>query len=142
MHNEYHLTPFLIHRGPHLILVPKSTLGNWMNEMKRFCPSLKCFRFYGNKEERVELVRQLRQEHRDWNVVIATYEMAVIEKGPLGRIAWKWNIPEGLRQRYVVVDEAHRVKNENSKLSTVLRRFSVENRLLLTGTPLQVLSAR
>lgn len=40
--------------------------------------------------------------------------------------------------RYLVMDEAHRVKNENSKLSTVLRQFSFENRLLLTGTPLQV----
>ena len=40
--------------------------------------------------------------------------------------------------RYLVMDEAHRVKNENSKLSTILRQFSFENRLLLTGTPLQV----
>lgn len=43
-----------------------------------------------------------------------------------------------MRGRYLVMDEAHRVKNENSKLSTVLRQFSFENRLLLTGTPLQV----
>jgi len=43
-----------------------------------------------------------------------------------------------LMDRYLVMDEAHRVKNENSKLSTVLRQFSFENRLLLTGTPLQV----
>ena len=105
--------------------------------MARFCPSLKCFRFYGTKEERVELVRRLRREPRDWNVLLTTYEMAVIEKGPLGRIAWKWAWEACVRRRYVIVDEAHRVKNENGKLSTVLRRFSVENRLLLTGTPLQ-----
>ena len=43
-----------------------------------------------------------------------------------------------MRGRYLVMDEAHRVKNENSKLSTVLRQFSFENRLLLTSTPLQV----
>ena len=43
-----------------------------------------------------------------------------------------------MRGRYLVMDEAHRVKNENSKLSMVLRQFSFENRLLLTGTPLQV----
>ena len=36
------------------------------------------------------------------------------------------------------MDEAHRVKNENAKLSVVLRQFSFESRLLLTGTPLQV----
>ena len=43
-----------------------------------------------------------------------------------------------MSDRYLVMDEAHRVKNENSKLSTILRQFSFENRLLLTGTPLQV----
>lgn len=43
-----------------------------------------------------------------------------------------------MRARYLVMDEAHRVKNENSKLSLILRQFSFENRLLLTGTPLQV----
>lgn len=43
-----------------------------------------------------------------------------------------------MSDRYLVMDEAHRVKNENSKLSLILRQFSFENRLLLTGTPLQV----
>ena len=40
--------------------------------------------------------------------------------------------------RYLIIDEAHRIKNEDSKLSITLRKFDVENRLLLTGTPLQV----
>ena len=43
--------------------------------------------------------------------------------------------------RFLVMDEAHRVKNENAKLSVVLRQFSFESRLLLTGTPLQVSDA-
>ena len=43
-----------------------------------------------------------------------------------------------MRGRFLVMDEAHRVKNENAKLSVVLRQFSFESRLLLTGTPLQV----
>lgn len=39
--------------------------------------------------------------------------------------------------RYMVIDEAHRIKNEKSKLSELLREFKSMNRLLLTGTPLQ-----
>ncbi|KAF1779903.1 ISWI family [Phytophthora cactorum] len=39
--------------------------------------------------------------------------------------------------KYLLIDEAHRVKNENSKLSRVVREFKVEHRLLITGTPLQ-----
>ena len=80
----------MMNRGPHLVLVPKSTLGNWVNEFKRFCPSLKPFRFHGSKEERVELVKRLVSKKRDWDVVITTYEMAVIEKGAFGRIHWEY----------------------------------------------------
>ena len=36
-------------RGPHLILVTKSTLSNWMNELKRWCPELRGVRFHGSK---------------------------------------------------------------------------------------------
>ena len=39
--------------GPHMVIVPKSTLHNWMNEFKRWCPSLRATKFIGNAEERV-----------------------------------------------------------------------------------------
>jgi SNF2 family DNA or RNA helicase len=39
--------------------------------------------------------------------------------------------------QYIVIDEAHRIKNENSLLSQIVRIFDTRNRLLLTGTPLQ-----
>ena len=35
--------------GPHIILVPKSTLSNWLNELKRWCPALRPLRFHGTK---------------------------------------------------------------------------------------------
>ena len=38
--------------GPHMVVVPKSTLGNWMNEFKRWCPMIRTFKFHGNAEER------------------------------------------------------------------------------------------
>lgn len=45
-------------QGPHLIVVPKSTLSNWMNELKRWCPSLRAIRFHGHKDEREALVAE------------------------------------------------------------------------------------
>jgi SWI/SNF-related matrix-associated actin-dependent regulator of chromatin subfamily A member 5 len=49
------------------------------------------------------------------------------EKGKLGKIEWK----------YLIIDEAHRIKNENSSLSTVVRTMKTQFRILITGTPLQ-----
>jgi len=39
--------------GPHMVLVPKSTLYNWMNEFKRWVPSLRAVCLIGDREERV-----------------------------------------------------------------------------------------
>lgn len=39
--------------GPHMVLVPKSTLYNWMNEFKRWVPSLRAVCLIGDRDERV-----------------------------------------------------------------------------------------
>ena len=45
--------------GPHMVVAPKSTLGNWMKEIQRFCPVLRAVKFLGNPEERVNLKSNL-----------------------------------------------------------------------------------
>ncbi|RLN81646.1 hypothetical protein BBJ28_00020888 [Nothophytophthora sp. Chile5] len=111
--------------GPHIIIVPKSTVGNWMRELKRWCPSIRAFKFMGAKDERA--AQRETVVKRDFDALVLSYEVAIIEKAVLQKIKWK----------YLLIDEAHRVKNENSKLSRVVREFNVEHRLLITGTPLQ-----
>lgn len=63
----------------------------------------------------------------EWDVCVTSYEMVIREKAVLKKFNW----------RYLVIDEAHRIKNEKSKLSEIVREFKTTNRLLLTGTPLQ-----
>mmetsp|Transcript_11483 Transcript_11483/g.18741 ORF Transcript_11483/g.18741 Transcript_11483/m.18741 type:complete len:1481 (+) Transcript_11483:112-4554(+) len=118
--------------GPHLIVVPKSTLSNWMNELKRWCPTLRGVRFHGDKAEREELKAtvlnpSMRTEDREWDVCVTTYEIFNLEVTAFRRMAW----------RYLIIDEAHRLKNEASQFSTNIRVLNTEHRLLLTGTPLQ-----
>ena len=112
--------------GPHMVLAPKSTLGNWIREFGRFCPSLRVFKFLGNQEERNELKKKHMQPGA-FDVVVTSYEMVIREKSAFRKFAW----------RYIVIDEAHRIKNENSVLSKTVRMFHSNFRLLITGTPLQ-----
>ena len=113
--------------GPHIVIVPKSTLQNWKNEFNRWVPSLTIFMLNGSKDERQEMIKN-HVNRGNWDVLLTTYEQVIAEKTPLKKIYW----------RYLILDEAHRIKNNMSKLATVLRELKVTNRFLLTGTPLQV----
>ncbi|XP_041358454.1 SWI/SNF-related matrix-associated actin-dependent regulator of chromatin subfamily A member 5-like [Gigantopelta aegis] len=112
--------------SPHLVIVPKSTLTNWMQEFDRWCPSLRAVCLIGNQKQRADFVRDTLMPG-EWDVCITSYEMVILEKSVFKKFNW----------RYLVIDEAHRIKNEKSKLSEIVREFKTTNRLLLTGTPLQ-----
>ena len=115
--------------GPHLIVVPKSTLSNWMNEIGRWAPTLKAFCFHGEKAERAKMVKEMIQPaiysdvEREWNICVTTYEVCNTEKLVLSKFAWN----------YLIIDEAHRLKNEQSLFSKTVRAFETKYRLLLTG---------
>ncbi|KAF0758098.1 hypothetical protein AaE_004047, partial [Aphanomyces astaci] len=118
--------------GPHLVLVPKSTLSNWLNEFNRWCPSLRAIKFHGDKVERDRVVDQLlcpglAADKRKFDVCVTTFEMCLKAKSTLSKFAW----------HYLIIDEAHRIKNESSQFSMIVRTMATEHRLLLTGTPLQ-----
>ncbi|XP_056168655.1 ISWI chromatin-remodeling complex ATPase CHR11 isoform X1 [Syzygium oleosum] len=112
--------------GPHMVVAPKSTLGNWMNEIRRFCPVLRAVKFLGNPEER-RYIREDLLVAGKFDVCVTSFEMAIKEKSALRRFSW----------RYIIIDEAHRIKNENSLLSKTMRLYNTNYRLLITGTPLQ-----
>ncbi|XP_038719060.1 ISWI chromatin-remodeling complex ATPase CHR11-like isoform X2 [Tripterygium wilfordii] len=112
--------------GPHMVVAPKSTLGNWMNEIRRFCPLLRAVKFLGNPDERKHIREDLLAAGK-FDVCVTSFEMAIKEKTALRRFSW----------RYIIIDEAHRIKNENSLLSKTMRLYNTNYRLLITGTPLQ-----
>jgi predicted AAA+ superfamily ATPase len=65
-----------------------------------------------------------------FNVLVTTYEFVMYDRSKLSRIDWK----------YIIIDEAQRMKDRESVLARDLDRYRCQRRLLLTGTPLQVLS--
>ena len=112
--------------GPHLIVVPKSTLDNWRREFAMWIPEINVLILQGAKDERHELMKEQLVDDK-FDVCVTSYEMILRETAPLRRFAWQ----------YIIIDEAHRIKNEKSSLSGQLRSFKSRNRLLITGTPLQ-----
>eukprot|EP01125_Pyxidicula_operculata_P017854 TRINITY_DN6301_c0_g1_i1.p1 TRINITY_DN6301_c0_g1~~TRINITY_DN6301_c0_g1_i1.p1 ORF type:complete len:732 (+),score=236.74 TRINITY_DN6301_c0_g1_i1:87-2282(+) len=128
-------------RGPFLVVVPLSTLSNWKNEVQRWTPTIPVLVYYGPKAERANIRKEVLPRNKKTKtsdgkakppkvnlaIVVTTFDIAIRDKFFFGKIHWK----------YLVVDEAHRLKNFECKLIKELRRFESDNRLLLTGTPLQ-----
>ncbi|KAJ7695171.1 P-loop containing nucleoside triphosphate hydrolase protein [Mycena rosella] len=112
--------------GPHLIVVPKSTLQNWAREFARWSPEFSVVLLTGTREERSEIITN-RLIPQDFEVCITSYEICLIEKSALKKFSFE----------YIVIDEAHRIKNVDSILSQIVRAFISRGRLLITGTPLQ-----
>ncbi|KAK7686498.1 hypothetical protein QCA50_010096 [Cerrena zonata] len=112
--------------GPHLIVVPKSTLQNWSREFEKWTFDVNTVLLTGSKEERAEIIAN-RLIPQDFEVLITSYEICLIEKSALKKFSFE----------YIVIDEAHRIKNVDSILSQIVRSFLSRGRLLITGTPLQ-----
>jgi ATP-dependent DNA helicase len=118
-------------KGPFLIVAPLSTLANWESEFRQFCPSLSVLLYHGSTTERAKKRRndlKIKNGLINVSVVITSYEISMKDKRSLKSVQWK----------YIVVDEGHRLKNIDCKLIRDLKSYQSANRLLLTGTPLQV----
>jgi len=112
--------------GPYLIIVPLSTLSNWIMEFEKWAPSVVALSYKGSPQGRKGLQNIIRSGR--FNTVVTTYEYVIKDKAVLSKIRWK----------YMIIDEGHRMKNHHCKLTQILNTYyTSNNRLLLTGTPLQ-----
>eukprot|EP00090_Calanus_glacialis_P034369 TRINITY_DN5767_c0_g1_i1.p1 TRINITY_DN5767_c0_g1~~TRINITY_DN5767_c0_g1_i1.p1 ORF type:complete len:906 (-),score=328.78 TRINITY_DN5767_c0_g1_i1:158-2875(-) len=116
--------------GPHLIVVPSSTLENWRKELELWAPDIKIVTYWGAQDERRHLRLQLVQDELDYDVILTTYNMVV--SSPEDRVLFK-----KMEFCYVVFDEAHMLKNMASQRYEQLMKIRCSRKLLLTGTPLQ-----
>ena len=94
--------------GPFLVVVPLTTINNWMSEFDRWAPTIRVITYKGNKNERPILAQHLKNEK--FHVVLTTYEYILNDKSTLCKIQWQ----------YIIVDEGHRMKNTKSKFAQTL----------------------
>lgn len=97
--------------GPYLIVVPLSTVPNWLTEFERFAPKIPVVLFYGNQDERLAQRVKIKKkysvdDYKTQPVVITSQETPLHESRFLQSQNW----------RYLVVDEGQRIKNYNCKL--------------------------
>lgn len=112
--------------GPHLIVVPTSCLVNWEMEFKRWCPAFKVLTYFGSAKRR-KLLRQGWSKQNAFQICITSYQLVVQDAHCFKRKKWY----------YLILDEAHNIKNWKSLRWQTLLNFNSQRRLLLTGTPLQ-----
>ncbi|KAF2009835.1 hypothetical protein BU24DRAFT_427860 [Aaosphaeria arxii CBS 175.79] len=117
--------------GPHLVIVPGSTLENWLREFKRFSKKMRVEVYYGSQPARAEqqqVILDAIDEGRV-DVIITTYDLA--HKKDDNSFLRK------CRPKACVYDEGHYLRNSATQRYKMLMRIKAEFRLLLTGTPLQ-----
>ncbi|OWM78962.1 hypothetical protein CDL15_Pgr003133 [Punica granatum] len=112
--------------GPHLIVVPTSVMLNWETEFLKWCPAFKILTYFGSAKER-RFKRQGWLKPNSFHVCITTYRLVIQDSKIFKRKKWK----------YLILDEAHLIKNWKSQRWQTLLNFHSKRRILLTGTPLQ-----
>lgn len=130
-------------KGPFLVSVPLSTIINWEREFELWAPDFYCITYVGDKDSRA-VIREnelsfeeganrggrpskIKASSIKFNVLLTSYELISIDSACLGSIEWA----------VLVVDEAHRLKSNQSKFFRLLAGYNINYKLLLTGTPLQ-----
>jgi len=131
-------------RGPFLIAVPLSTLINWEREFALWAPEFYVVSYVGDKDSRI-VIRENELSFEDnavrkgdkasrikastvkFHCLLTSYEMISMDAACLGSVQWE----------ILVVDEAHRLKNNQSKFFKILAGYAITYKMLLTGTPLQ-----
>ncbi|CUM50424.1 uncharacterized protein AC631_01780 [Debaryomyces fabryi] len=112
--------------GPFLVIVPLSTLTNWNIEFEKWAPGVKKVTYKGTPTQRKVLQHDIKLGN--FQILLTTFEYIIKDRNLLSKVKWV----------HMIIDEGHRMKNANSKLSeTLTHHYHSDYRLILTGTPLQ-----
>ncbi|ETN80443.1 protein, SNF2 family, partial [Necator americanus] len=121
-------------RGPHLVVVPSSTIENWMSEFIKWCPKIHLLTYYGSQDERKQLRHMAKKKKNTMyfkiDVVLTTYNMISSKHDDK-------KFFKNFSMHYVIYDEGHMLKNCGTDRYRSLMKVKGKRKILMTGTPLQ-----
>ncbi|MEN2495798.1 MAG: hypothetical protein MHMPM18_000389 [Marteilia pararefringens] len=107
-----------------LIIGPLSTLNNWRNEFKKFAPHISVMIY--SSTTRVKSQADMQNIMDTNQVIVTSYDYPILDRKLFKNTVFK----------LMIVDEGHRLKNNNSSLFYHLHSFKTAHKVLLTGTPI------
>ncbi|KJH44558.1 protein, SNF2 family [Dictyocaulus viviparus] len=117
-------------RGPHLVVVPSSTIENWITEFIKWCPKIGLLTYYGSQEERRRLRHTAKKKKENIDVILTTYNM-ISSKHDDRKFFKNFSL------NYVIYDEGHMLRNCGTDRYRNLMKVKGKRKILMTGTPLQ-----
>ncbi|RDB03157.1 DEAD/DEAH box helicase [Runella aurantiaca] len=108
-------------KGVHLVVVPKTLIFNWQAEAAKFCPELTLYVHTGPQRTKNAKV------FNRYDIILSTY----------GSVRSDIELLSNFRFHYVVLDEAQAIKNPDSMISKAVKLLNAQNRLTMTGTPVE-----
>lgn len=109
--------------GPALVVAPTSVVANWLDEARRFAPTLNAWAYAGPAASRAARLEGVGP----FDVVVATYGLLHNDVDALSEVAWST----------CVLDEAQAIKNPATKRAVAARKLKAGFRVVTTGTPIQ-----
>ncbi|MBI4651256.1 DEAD/DEAH box helicase [Candidatus Desantisbacteria bacterium] len=109
-----------------LLIIPASLISNWVNEINHFAPAIKYYIAHPSQDKSMEGVKIDENFLNKFDIVITTYSLT---KKYIWINDYKWN--------YVILDEAQAIKNPGTEQAKAVKKISCNNRIIMTGTPIE-----
>jgi len=113
-------------RTPSLLILPASLISNWIDEIHLFYPRLEYFIAHPGFQKSGLSMEQAWKKFKTCDLVITTYALSY-------RYEWL----QSYQFRYIILDEAQAIKNPNTKQTKGIKKLNSQNRIIMTGTPIE-----
>lgn len=104
-----------------LFILPASLIFNWEQELRKFAPSFRVLNYSGINRKGIQINR------RDYNIILTSYQVIIRDFDLFNKINFD----------YVICDESQQFKNKDSKTFKILHQLKANNRISLSGTPIE-----